>query len=143
MGGSGNTFYLLTTLANYAAGPSNVETITMTVVAATCDCNKARWTVPSVATIIQNVSTSNVGYIFNALSSVAASVNTDSTSPTADSVEMRSCQNGSFCSFTHTYVIRLKGGGSLPAFITSVSGKTATIAPTLKTQMGVYTIEVV
>ena len=115
----------------------------MTVSAATCDCNKARWTTPSVATLIQNISTSTAGYVFNALASVAASVNTDSTHPTADSVEMRACQSTSFCSYTHTYVIRLKGGGSLPSFINTVSGKTATIAPTLRSEMGVYTIEVV
>jgi hypothetical protein len=91
VGGSGNTFYLLTTLANYANGPSNVETITISVVAATCDCNKARWTIPGVATLIQNISTTTTGYTFNALAVVSGSVNTSSSSATADTVEMRAC----------------------------------------------------
>jgi len=74
---------------------------------------------------------------FPELAIVAASVNAANNNPTADSVEMRACQGVSFCTYTHTYVMRVKGTSdtttTLPAFFTSISGKTANIAPTTKT----------
>lgn len=60
---------------------------------------------------------------------------------------MRGCQGASFCTFTQSYVMRIKGTNSatttLPAFFTSISNNVATIAPTTKAQMGVYVIEIV
>jgi hypothetical protein len=44
--GSANTLYLRTTLSNYSTVAANVETVSITVSAAICDCNKARWTTP-------------------------------------------------------------------------------------------------
>jgi len=79
----------------------------------------------------------NNSYNFASLASVAASVNSNSSTADADSVEMRACQGGSFCTFTHTYVLRIKGTAdvttTLPAFFTGISGKQANIAPTTKT----------
>lgn len=86
-----NTIYLVTTLVNYATVAANVETITVTVNAATCDCNKARWTAPaSPATQRVNVSQSSP-YTFLTLTVVAASVNAANNNPNADSIEMRAC----------------------------------------------------
>lgn len=72
-------------------GPSSQEAITVLVAAATCDCNKARWTTPSVASLTVTINVPNNSYNFNALTSVAASVNTNNSTPDADSVEMRAC----------------------------------------------------
>lgn len=85
-----NTFYLYTTLVSYNGGPNSSETITVTVAAATCDCNKARWTVPSVATRIVTVDVP-LAYTFNTLTIVNASVNSNNSTPNADTVEMRAC----------------------------------------------------
>ena len=60
---------------------------------------------------------------------------------------MRACSGANFCVFSFTYVLRIKGtsdtSNNLPAFFTNISSNTATIAPTTKTQMGIYTIEAV
>jgi len=86
-----NTLYLRTTLTNYATVAANVETLTITVTAATCDCNKARWTTPaSPATQRVNVSAS-LSYTFLTLTSVAASVNSANNVADADTVQMRAC----------------------------------------------------
>ena len=103
-----NTLYLRTTLTSYSMVSANVETITVTVTAAACDCNKARWTMPSSpATLRVNVATGPTPYTFNTLTVVAASVNSNNSTPDADTIKMRSCQAGSFCTFTHTYVMRI------------------------------------
>ena len=81
-----NTLYLRTTLTNYATVTANVETITVTVSPAVCDCNKARWTAPTKGTVRHNVAVAGSAYTFPQLSVVTASVNTANNSPDADTV---------------------------------------------------------
>jgi len=81
-----NTLYLRTTLSNYATVAANVQSVSITVSAAVCDCNKARWTAPTKGTIQRNVSVSAAAYIFPQLTVVAASVNTSSSSPDANTI---------------------------------------------------------
>jgi hypothetical protein len=84
--GSANTLYLRTTLSNYSTVAANVETVSITVSAAICDCNKARWTAPIKGTVRRNVAVTNPAYTFPQLAVVPESVNTASNSPDADSV---------------------------------------------------------
>jgi len=94
-----------------------------------------------------NVADTNSNYSLPSLSIIAASVNSANNVADADTAEMRACQGASFCTFTHTYVMRIKGQThtvtTLPAFFNSISGKTVTIAPTDNTQMGTFQIEMI
>ena len=110
-----------------------IETLSITVPAAVCDCDLITWDNPgSSATLTVGISdtTSNTVTIPEAAYNVASTTATP---------EIRVCATTTACTLTYSNALINVDEAQLPSFM-SVSGTTLTVLPTLASHIGVHTL---
>ena len=125
-----NLQILLPTQTNHAG---IIETLSVEVSAATCDCSLVTWDNPAAAatlTVGISDSTSNTVTIPEAAYNVAS---------TTASPEIRVCATTTACTLTYSNALISVSEAQLPSFM-SVSGTTLTVLPTLASHIGTYTL---
>ena len=125
-----NLQILLPTQSNHVG---IIETLAVTVIAATCDCNLVTWDNPAAAaTLTVGVAdtTSNTVTIPEAAYNVASTIATP---------EIRVCASTTPCTLTYTSDLIYVSEAQLPSFM-SVSGTTLTVLPTIAAHLGTWTL---
>lgn len=110
-----------------------IETLAITVTAATCDCNLITWDNPSPATLTVGVAAVSG----NTVTIPEAAYNVASTTA---SPEIRVCASTTPCVLTYTSSLINVAESQLPAFM-SVSGTTLTVLPTTHEHLGTWTLQ--
>lgn len=109
------------------------ETLSVTVTAATCDCNLITWDNPvAAATLTVGVSDTSS----NTVTIPEATLNAASKTTTPS---IRICASVSPCVETYTNALTHVATGALPSFM-SVSGTTLTVTPTTAAHLGTWTL---